>query len=166
MPPIQITHGKLDGLARTLRGASKQAILITRRILVIGMGQIQAAVMYGSFFDDPTGELQGALWVGKGTLNGDNVSVSAGWAHQYGPVKEFGVTPAKQGGWPIFPKYARALRFNVGGVIVYSKGHWHPWTEDQMAPHWGPTLEELWPWITKQLDAVPTSAVVRGAQGA
>ncbi len=157
--PIHVSTKHLSLVGKRTRGAANKAIILTKRVLEMGMDQVKGSVQLGDFFDDASGELQTSLWAGEVALKGGRADVEGGWTSIVGPVREFGVRPMNQAGWWIRAKWAKFLRFRVGNSIVYKKEVWHAWTDDQMRPHWGPTIDEKWPGIARQLDQVPAAAL-------
>lgn len=171
--PVHIQTKEFQAFGVIFRKAAKKAVVLTKRVLERGMEQVRGAVASGNFFDNPSGGLQAGTWAGEARVTGKFITVPGGWNSIVGPVREFGVLPKNQRGWLIQAKFAKALRFpgtvwspagrSGGSVgtpgIIYAKSVWHPWSDAQLRPHWGPTLAKLWPDIERQLDMIPLEAL-------
>ena len=135
-----------DGLKRkTARFQARYEALQTTKI-EHWLTVLRDKVRMTNAFTNPTNNLQLHVWAGKAQRIGKTIIGSGGWGDYYGPILEFGVTQAKQGGWPIKPKKKGGrLRFQKGSSIIYSTGVWHPWKygDKGSRPHWEPELNAM-----------------------
>ncbi len=142
--PASITTRGASKVKRVFSEAEKRYDRIQRRKINVWLGRLRDAIRLGSWFDNPTPNLQQNVWAGQARSVGDTIEGSAGWGNRYGPVLEFGVTPKNQGGWWIEAKAAPLLRFQVGDRIISKKKVFHPWKHgsEGSRPHWSKLLDE------------------------
>lgn len=151
-----IVNAKLEGLGklRAVLGprAARQMVRLIGRTLEVHAEETIDAVRRGDWFDNPTPELTTKLWVGRAKRVGGEIRVEAGWGSRHGPVLEWGPSVKS---WVIEARFAKALRFRVGGQIVFRQRVVRNWTPDQLRPHFGPSIRKILPGLRRDLDAIP-----------
>jgi hypothetical protein len=162
---MTFTGGVKDGrLRQKLNGFERRYLIQQRRKLDMWNQRLRDTVKRGNYFKNPTPHLQNTVWADKPKRVGRlGLSAQSGWGVSYGPVLEFGVSPAKQAGWEIVANKAPRLRWLSmdSGKIRYAKRVWHPWNHGDKgsAPHWEKALDKLRPSIRKDLAATVTEAL-------
>ncbi len=135
---------KFKGFGFLRRLVSRQSRRINREVgnrMPIAAQAVVSAIRIGSFFDKPTPNLQRTMKIGAAKTKGRQTELDIEWGVPYGRVLEFG--PARKRRWVIKPKRGKALRFMVGGRLVFVRSVTRVWTKDQLRPHLGPTLFRL-----------------------
>lgn len=133
-------------IAAGMRGTLVRAV---NAALIDLQGYIRATKLHGSPLKARTGNLSRSITVTPATDDGGRIhgSVGVDRSAPYGKIQEFGVGHP----WTIEPKNRKALRFTVGGKVVFAKRVTHP----PLAPHpfMHPALEEKRAAINERLRA-------------
>lgn len=148
---INLKIDKPAELARFNRRLRRKVVVIMGRRLNQAADMIISEVKSGSFFDNPTGKLQESISKGRVRRRRGAISIDMGWGVPYGKTVEFG--PRKKT-WKIRARFAKALRFQAGGGIVFAKEVTHRWTPAEQRPHFAPTIKRLAPRIRKTLGII------------
>ncbi len=123
---------------------------------------------------ETVGVLKKGLWRGKVRFRKSGNEIDTGWSGEgaaFGPGHEFGF---RKPSWKVAPVNTRAstkhsdkrigqpikaLRFMVGGMVVYSKGHTVTAPKD-LKPHFGPAADKF------PIDVVMSRALDRAVKRA
>lgn len=185
---VDISVADTRAFRQSLTRETSAAMLRNLKIVLpeIADGLI-AEVRRGDWFSHETGNLKKKLYRSKPRITQSGGSIDVGWAGDaavYGPVLEFGPTKRR---WEIKPKGTtrvrvkgrglvartvragknekaiRALRFKMGGKVVYFRKVVRNWTPKSLRPHFGKALENYRPIMdTKLADATGNAFRISG----
>lgn len=144
---FRLKVNKTDINAAKNRLRRKPTVILGRRLEQAG-DMILAEVGSGDWFDNPTGKLQGSNTKGRLSRRRATVTLPLLWGVPYGRVLEFGPRVKT---WKIRARFGKALRFQVGGSVIFRREVTHHWTPAQKRPHFFPAAKRLAPSIRKLL---------------
>lgn len=143
----------LNEFAALLEAAARDIFHDVSFRLPVATDTVIAALRRKSFFDNPSGKLQRSHKADPVKKLKFRARQDIRWTVPYGRVMEFGPRSAQS--WEIKPRLKKALKFEIGGQTIFAGRVVHVWTDKQLRPHVGPTLEELDSSLTRILTREP-----------
>ena len=135
---------------------SFQAALIRnyRDILPEIADKLISTIRAGNWFANESGNLKKKMYKSGVRATRQGASIDVGWSGDaaiYGPVLETG---PKKKSWVIKPKAqgVKALRFSVGGKVMFAKKVTINWQPKSLRPHVSKAMDKIDSWVKAKMD--------------